>query len=40
MYGYMFTVHAPFFSINLAQPKILTYQRFEYKSFIYICNRN
>ena len=31
MYEFMFTVHTPLFSIYLAQPKILTYQRFDSK---------
>ena len=31
MYGFMFTVHTPLFSVYLAKPKILTYQRFDSK---------
>lgn len=31
MYGFMFTVHAPLFSVYLAQPKVLIYQRFDSK---------
>ena len=31
MYGFMFTAHTPLFSVYLAKPKILTYQRFDSK---------
>ena len=31
MYGFMFTVHTPHFSVYLAKPKILTYQCFDSK---------
>ena len=31
MYGFMFTAHTPLSSVYLAQPKILTYQRFDSK---------
>ena len=31
MYGFMFAAHTPLFSVYLAKPKILTYQRFDSK---------